>query len=431
MALIEAGLEMLAESDFTAVGGPEEQIALGDRILAVERRLAPAVYAVVRLLGRFGVARELKFRNLSALLQRTYRMTQREARTVIREADLYAADRALTGEVLATATPEVAAGGVLSRAQARVIEDALQAIPRSHAHLLGAAEARLADIARTLPVDDLKTCGTRILAYLDPDGAPPSDDLDDEEIAARREFSLGRGRDGMRIGSFRCDDELGAYFEAVLSHFGQKNPTPGQPDDRTPRQRGHDAMKEALHTLGHKKGLPERSGFPFTVLLKMDIQQLSDRTGLVPTVLGGTVSIDTLMKYASEAGIIPIVFNGSDPLWCGRKTRYATPAQRAVMYASQGGCTVPGCSTPGLHFDANHIHRYEHGGRTDITNLTLNCSFDHHTRIDQLLRDGWEIGVIRGRTAYTPPAHVDPKREPRYNWKHHPEESPAKHINDP
>lgn len=50
------------------------------------------------------------------------------------------------------------------------------------------------------------------------------------------------------------------------------------------------------------------------------------------------------------------------------------------------GCTFPGCGIRRFT-QAHHIRWWEHGGRTDLDNLVLVCSF-HHTLVHEY---GWSL----------------------------------------
>ncbi|MCI0633234.1 MAG: HNH endonuclease [Actinobacteria bacterium] len=70
----------------------------------------------------------------------------------------------------------------------------------------------------------------------------------------------------------------------------------------------------------------------------------------------------------------------------GRMTREPSPAMlRQVRYRDRG-CRFPGCGTRAFT-EAHHIVWWRHGGRTDLDNLLLICSF-HHKLVHEY---GWRI----------------------------------------
>ena len=59
----------------------------------------------------------------------------------------------------------------------------------------------------------------------------------------------------------------------------------------------------------------------------------------------------------------------------GRTTRLANRAQRRAIRAT---CAVPGCTVAFDHTRPHHVHWWQHGGPTDLTNLLPLCSAHHH-----------------------------------------------------
>src|SRR5262245_40659258 len=86
-------------------------------------------------------------------------------------------------------------------------------------------------------------------------------------------------------------------------------------------------------------------------------------------------------------------------MYLGRSRRLATPAQIAALAVREGeGCQVPGCPTP-PHPHPTPVVPWWFGGRTDIDNLILICSFHH-----QLLHDhGYRIQRLPGRWEFRRP----------------------------
>ncbi|GAB2483770.1 hypothetical protein GCM10027265_38850 [Jatrophihabitans fulvus] len=102
----------------------------------------------------------------------------------------------------------------------------------------------------------------------------------------------------------------------------------------------------------------------------------------------------------------------------GRVRRNATGTQRKAMAARDGaGCCFPGCTRPLAWTQAHHIVRWEDGGRTDIDNMCLVCTYHH-----QLLDTGdWHVRMSSdGRPEWMPPRLLDPRRRPVRNDAHHP-----------
>jgi hypothetical protein len=86
-------------------------------------------------------------------------------------------------------------------------------------------------------------------------------------------------------------------------------------------------------------------------------------------------------------------------MYLGRARRLATPTQIAALTVRDGaGCRFPGC-THTRHLHAHHVRHWLHGGRTDVDNLVLICSFHH-----QVLHDhGYRIHHQTGRWEFLRP----------------------------
>jgi hypothetical protein len=83
-------------------------------------------------------------------------------------------------------------------------------------------------------------------------------------------------------------------------------------------------------------------------------------------------------------------------LYLGRNRRLASPAQIAALtLRDEGRCQFPGCAHA-QHLHAHHVVTWLRGGRTDIDNLVLLCTFHHKVLHDRgfLIRrlgGGWEV----------------------------------------
>ena len=126
-----------------------------------------------------------------------------------------------------------------------------------------------------------------------------------------------------------------------------------------------------------------------------------------------TCPISDLIRTAAHAYNYLLVFDNAKrcELYKGRSTRLATPAQRLVLYATERGCTRPGCDVPAYWSQVHHATEdWANGGHTDIDKLTLACGPDN-----RLVKDGgWKTQKRKdGTTKWIPPPHLDRgRREP-------------------
>jgi len=98
-------------------------------------------------------------------------------------------------------------------------------------------------------------------------------------------------------------------------------------------------------------------------------------------------------------------------LWVGRTERVVPPRLRRALEARDRHCAFPDCRAHVGRCHAHHVHEWEHGGPTDISNTVLLCVRHHHA-----VHEGqWSIT----RTPDTPPGatgawtFTPPPRPPR------------------
>lgn len=94
---------------------------------------------------------------------------------------------------------------------------------------------------------------------------------------------------------------------------------------------------------------------------------------------GSPLPVETVRRYACEAGVIPVVLGGGGlPLDVGRSRRLATPEQRTALRAMYRTCAVEGCDRAFDDCEIHHLLEWLDGGDTDLINLLPVCSHHHH-----------------------------------------------------
>ena len=118
----------------------------------------------------------------------------------------------------------------------------------------------------------------------------------------------------------------------------------------------------------------------------------------------------TVRRWACDADIVPMVLGSkSEPLDIGRRSRLIPDAMRRALNFRDGGCAFPGCTRRPRRCHAHHIDHWGEGGPTCLDNLALLCRHHH-----QVIHHGhWRIDMIDGLPWFTPPAWIDPERQPR------------------
>ncbi|HEX6232490.1 MAG TPA: DUF222 domain-containing protein [Jiangellaceae bacterium] len=132
---------------------------------------------------------------------------------------------------------------------------------------------------------------------------------------------------------------------------------------------------------------------------------------------GGAISPAAAKRIACCAVIQRVLLDPTGAvLDLGRDYRTATPAQFAALTARDRGCAFPGCTRPAPWCIAHHIVHWADGGRTDLDNLVLLCTW-HHTVVHH---HGWTIHMPADRLPeFIPPRWVDPDQHPRRNTRPH------------
>jgi hypothetical protein len=164
---------------------------------------------------------------------------------------------------------------------------------------------------------------------------------------------------------------------------------PVDPDDRSPEERqtgravpypvrlGH-ALMELLERLPAGL-LPATGGVGATVVVTVNLEQLTSGLGTATLDTGTEISHAQLRRLACEAGIIPAVLDGEgQPLDLGREQRLFSRSQRVAMNLRDQGCRAEGCDRPAAWTVAHHLTEWCKGGRTDIADGAMLCDYHHH-----------------------------------------------------
>ena len=321
---------------------------------------------------------------------------------------------------------------------------------------LEAAEQLLVDRAPHVGVDGLARLVKHLEAHLDPDGVKPRED----ELRARRGLSVWEDATGMINLKGAFDPASGAPIKLAIETlvgvelhrardakrpFGVATPgsetadvtagaarapgvaagptaaprgaagsdafDPAMAEQRTIAQLNADALADiARLSLSSASAPPALRGT--TVVARVDAESLASGRGHANIDgIDQPVSVATARELAESAGIAPMLMGkGGEVLDLGRAARLFSPAQRLALAERDGGCAWTGCTRPPSHAEAHHIAWWgRHGGRTDLSNGIMLCSFHHHRVHD----DGWSITIRDGRSWFIPPPHLDPEQRPR------------------
>jgi hypothetical protein len=435
VAGVEVAFDALAGVSFEALTNPE-LVAVLSRLEILTRRRPLVEHRLLSQLVRNGSAVELGAKNFAGVLETALRVSRKEARRRLDEAQDLGERIALTGEPLAPRMPATAAAQVAGQVGAEhiaIIRDFMDALPAwVDFQTRELCERDLAQIGGDLGPAALRKAADMLALLVNPDG-----NFSDVDRARKRGVSIGpQGADGMSKITGDISPELRATLEAAFSKLaapGMCNPedespcvkgTPGadaiQKDRRSVRQRNHDALLMLARSMLASKQLGSHHGLPVTLLVSTTLKELESGAGMAVTGGGSLLPMPDLIRMAAHAHHYLAIFDDAgQALHLGRSKRCASPAQRIVLHGKERGCTFPGCDVPGYLSEVHHAEcDWAQGGQTDIDELTFACGI--HNRF--VKEGGWRTRKRRdGRTEWIPPPHLD-TGQGRVNNYHHPEQ---------
>lgn len=241
---------------------------------------------------------------------------------------------------------------------------------------------------------------------------PPAD------IAVRRTLTWYHDADGSLVLRGRLTPEDGAVLIAAIE--ARVAPPPGPARDRhTVRPADlHERILEqepgpSVDRLGtrrcdalvdlarHHDDVSGPDETPGPTVARGDthvVVHLDAGAGTARIVDGPEIPAPTAERLACDARAQALLEDrAGNRLYLGRSRRLASPAQIAALTVRDGGrCRFPGCRHT-RHLHAHHIRHWLRGGRTDVDNLLLLCSYhhrivhDHRYRIRHRPGGGWDV----------------------------------------
>lgn len=323
------------------------------------------------------------------------------------------------------------------------------------------ADRQLADFARGVDADagadsvpspsplpeDLGILSRVLVAYLDPDGAEP-----DENIALRgRSFTIGCLRDGCVPVRGNLLPEVAGQLKLLIDSLlnprvdGPENPersgvrfTPSDdvdsdrhcgkgthsddcvcalavdyaPEDpefrdlRTRAQKQHDALASILATAAGTNLFPHLGGAAPTLVISAFGSDYAEGSGWAQVAnTGDLVSQRVAEQAACAGGIQRVLFDDDGRIASiGTSARIFNALQRRAISLRDGGCVIPGCTISATWCEIHHVTEHSVDGPTHTDNGTLLCWFHHRT----LHLTEWVIRMNRGVPEVRGPAWWDP-----------------------
>ena len=261
-------------------------------------------------------------------------------------------------------------GAEISTAHTLAICTALRTLP---AELRDTVEPHLIERARFHPPEEIAGFVDELLDSL---GLDKTSDVRRERRNAERGVDLARTLDGTRSITGTLNPDVAEQLEHALALAAAPG---GDEDDRSLRQRQHDALGAiTAHYLAHHQ-TPSFAGAPRTVIVTLDLATLENqlREAWITLPSGAVISADTARRLACDAEIIPMVLgSNSEVLDIGRGDHEFTTAIRRAAYLRDGGrCAFPDCRNPVSQL--HHLHFRRHGGPTSLDNAAWLCHYHH------------------------------------------------------
>ncbi len=313
------------------------------------------------------------------------------------------------------ATREALASGRVLPEQARVILDAVEALPGGlEPGLTRKAEEHLIELAQHHDAKELRVLGRRILEVVDPEGADEHErrllEAEEQRAATKASFSIRFDGHGTAHGRFAIPELAGVMLKKHLDalaapkhRHAQPITGPGSEDVETvsrPLRLGEAFCEYITTRPTTPDGTPRAGGTPATIVVTMTHEALTgqlESAGLLDT--GEKISAQAARKLACGAGIIPAILGTkSQPLDLGRKTRFHTETQRIAIGLRDQGCAVEDCDWPPGMCHIHHREQWSRGGRTDVAAGLMICPRHHALAHDARYQ---MIDTMHGKVRFT------------------------------
>lgn len=282
------------------------------------------------------------------------------------------------------------ADGSASTAQVQVIGKALDDLPADlDADLRRRAEEHLVAQAAHFAPRDLRVLGRRILDVVAPEIAEAHEArlVEREEQAAWDQASLTHRRLGNGLSRAVVtlpDSVMDRWLTQLHAFASPRRQGAVPPHERVPHPtRLAHAFRSLLERIP-VDWLPTHGSTNTAVVVTIDHDKLTQDLATAGLTTGTPITAADVRRLACGAGILPAVLDGrSLPLDLGRAKRLFTSSQRQALAVRDRHCRAEGCDVPAAWCEAHHLRAWSRGGRTDLADGLLLCSFHHHRAHDK------------------------------------------------
>lgn len=362
---------------------PRETRELLGELTRLQARVAEVTLRVAAHADRVGAGSASGATSTASWWAHTSRLSPGETHRAVRLARLLNGFHEPVRDALAV--------GELQLEQARVIVDAIEALPEDlvDVELARRAQAYLIGLARDHDARALRVLGRRVLDVLAPEVGEAQEqaqlEREERQAAAAARFTMAEDGHGKCHGRFTLPAWQGEILRKHLLALAAPKHQRAVGGEGGPQE-----PKPLPHRLGAAFGewiesypadrLPTAGGVSATIVVTMTAKALRSGLGVAQLDTGATISAGQARRLACEAGIIPAVLGGpSQVLDLGRTRRFHSTAQRVAIGLRDRGCTADGCDWPPGLCHVHHDPPWAKGGGTDVDHARMLCPH-HHAR---------------------------------------------------
>jgi len=181
----------------------------------------------------------------------------------------------------------------------------------------------------------------------------------------------------------------GAIVVRALERMAARVPQmPGEDETLDAPARRADALVAVCSARVATDPDPDRA----TVVVHASLEGLLTGSGGAELEAGPVLHPETVRRLLCNARVQTVVENANGEIvGMGRLTREPSAQMVRQIRHRDRECRFPGCGARAFT-QAHHVTFWRHGGRTDLENLVLICSF-HHRLVHEL---GWRLTRDRG-----------------------------------
>lgn len=268
------------------------------------------------------------------------------------------------------ATAEAVAAGTLSYAKAREVTRIATTD----------TEVELLALAQDAPAGALARRLANWQTHREPDR------LSERQWAARA-CTYRQEADGTVTINLRLPPEVAARVRARLDHEAEVGlrRTSSECEARTLSQARADGAVALIEGAAVDSGADAPAGASVRTQSKtpsVPVEVVLHRRADCAEIDGVVLAPATASRLGCDAPIRVMLHRpDGSPADVGRRQRLVTPRLRRLVYERDRHCTHPGCTITEF-LDVHHVVPWEHGGPTDLANLTLLCGYHHRRRHD-------------------------------------------------